>query len=407
MRVDVRPFVCRGHTLRNTPGNGSPRMPFSWYTNATNVISAEHARQWFTANAVRLDGTCDISDTQPPNSRSCHTRAGGRKPPVVIHYVCAAAIVNTTWAVSPGETMRWIADYGRLARRISPQLARPSHGLRAVGEATASPDFSTAGETVRWIADYGRLARRISPQLARPSHGLRAVGEATASPDFSRAGDTTRWIADYGRLARRISPRLARACDGLRAAGQATASPDFSTAGGTMRWIADYGRLARRISPQLARPCDGLRIARELTSSADFSTARETTRRIADYGRLARRISPQLARPCNGLRAAGEATASPDFSTAGETVRLIAEGTLAGIMAINGSECAECVGRCRLGGNAEHSADGAPARNVHGLSGSAGWAETLRMRLTACQERVCRVCRRVRLGGKHCSDSRL
>jgi hypothetical protein len=81
MRVDVRPFVCRGHTLRNTPGNGSPRTPFSWYTNATNVISAEHARQWLTTDAVRLDGTCDISDTQPPNSRSCHPRAGDVSPP--------------------------------------------------------------------------------------------------------------------------------------------------------------------------------------------------------------------------------------------------------------------------------------------------------------------------------------
>jgi hypothetical protein len=119
---------------------------------------------------------------------------------------------------------------------------------------------------------------------------------------------------------------------------------------------------------------------------------------IADYGRLACRISPRLARPCNGLRAAGEASASPDLSTAGETVRLIAEGTLAGIMAINGSECAECVGRCRLGGNAEHSADGAPAWNVHGLSGTVGWAEMLRMRLTACQERLCRVCRQVAAG---------
>jgi hypothetical protein len=122
--------------------------------------------------------------------------SGGRKPPVVIHHVRAAAIVSTTSAVSPGDTMRWIADYGRLARRISPQLARPSHGLRAVGEATASPDFSTAGDTMRWIADYRRLARRISPQLARPSHGLRAAGEATASPDFSTDGETVRLIAE-------------------------------------------------------------------------------------------------------------------------------------------------------------------------------------------------------------------
>jgi hypothetical protein len=143
-----------------------------------------------------------------------------------------------------------------------------------------------------------------------------------------------------------------------------TSSADFSTAGDTTRWIADYGRLARRISPELARPCEGLRAAGQATASPDFSTAGDTMRRIADYRRLARRISPRLARPSEGLRAAGEASASPDLSTVGETVRLIAEDTLGGIMAINGDECAECVGRCRLGGNAEHSADGAPPRNV-------------------------------------------
>jgi hypothetical protein len=164
---------------------------------------------------------------------------------VVIHHARAAAIVNTTSAVSPGETVRWIADYGRLARRISPRLARPSHGLRAAGQATASPDFSTAGGTMRWIADYGRLARRISPQLARPSHGLRAAGEASASPNLS---------------------------------------------------------------------------------------------------------------------------------TVGETLRLIAEGTLAGIMAINGSECAECVAGCRLGGNAEDEADRVPGTSVPSVSASVGWA---------------------------------
>jgi hypothetical protein len=147
-------------------------------------------------------------------------KSGGRQPPVVVHHVHAAAIVSRTWAVSPGETMRRIAvgDCTRL---------------------TSSPDFSTAGETVRWIADYGRLARRISPQLARPCEGLRAVGEATASPDFSTAGGSMRWIADYGRLARRISPRLARPCEGLRAAGEASASPDLSTAGETGRLIAE------------------------------------------------------------------------------------------------------------------------------------------------------------------------
>jgi hypothetical protein len=139
------------------------------------------------------------------------------------------------------------------------------------------------------------------------------------------------------RLPRRISPQPARPCDGLRIAPELKSSPDFSRAGDTMRWIADYGRLAWRISPRLARTCDGLRIARELTSSTDFSTAGDTMRSIADYGRLARRISPQLGRPCDRLRAVGEASASPDFSTVGETARLIAEGTLGGIMAINGS----------------------------------------------------------------------
>jgi hypothetical protein len=84
-------------------------------------------------------------------------KSGGRQPPVVIHHVRAAAIVSTTWAVSPGETVRRIADYGRLARRISPQLARPCDRLRAAGEASASPDLSTAGETVRLIAE-GTLA---------------------------------------------------------------------------------------------------------------------------------------------------------------------------------------------------------------------------------------------------------
>jgi hypothetical protein len=163
---------------------------------------------------------------------------------------------------------------------------------------------------------------------------------------------------------------------GLRAAGQATASPDFSTAGDTMRRIADYRRLARRISPRLARACNGFRIAREPTSSPDFSTAGDTMRRIADYGRLARRISPQLGRPCHGLRAVGGATASPDFSTVGETGRLIAEGTLAGIMAINGS-------------------------SVPTVSAGVGWAVTLSR---ACRQReprarkVCRACRQVRLG---------
>jgi hypothetical protein len=216
-------------------------------TRATQERGASAPRGSVTRAVCRMD-RAPFSDMRPTIISSGRTFAqyesGGRKPPVVIHHVRAAAIVSTTSAVSPGDTMRWIADYGRLARRISPQLARPSHGLRAVGQATASPDFSTAG--------------------------------------------------------------------------------------GTMRWIADYGRLARRISPELARPCNGLRIARELTSPADFSTA-------------------------------------------GETGRLIAEGTLAGIMAINGS-------------------------SVPTVSASVGWAETLRMRLTACQGRVCRLSRQVPAG---------
>jgi hypothetical protein len=81
----------------------------------------------------------------------------------------------------------------------------------------------------------------------------------------------------------------------------------------------------------------------------------------------------------NGLRAAGEASASPDLSTAGETGRLIAEGTLGGIMAINGS-------------------------SVPTVSASVGWAETLRMRLTACQGRVCRLSRQVPAGQRRCED---
>jgi hypothetical protein len=98
----------------------------------------------------------------------------------------------------------------------------------------------------------------------------------------------------------------------------------------------------------------------------------------------------ELARPCDGLRAAGEASASPDLSTVGETLRLIAEGTLAGIMAINGSECADCLGKCRLGGDAEDEADRVPGTSVPSVSASVGWAETLRIALTACQERACR-----------------
>jgi hypothetical protein len=130
-------------------------------------------------------------------------------------------------------------------------------------------------------------------------------------------------------------------------------------------------------------------------------------RRIADYGRLARRISTRLARPCDGLRAAGEASASPDLSTAGETGRLIAEGTLGGIMAINGDECAERVAGCRLGGNDEHSADGAPVRNVQGLSAGVGWAETLTMALSACRSECAERVGKCRLSGKHRSESRL
>jgi hypothetical protein len=179
------------------------------------------------------------------------------------------------------------------------------------------------------------------------------------------------------RLPRRISPQPARPCDKLRIARELTSSTDFSTAGDPVRKIADYGRLAWRISPRLARPCDGLRIARELTSSTDFSTAGGTMRWIADYGRLARRISPELARPCEGLRAAGEASASPNLSTVGETVRLIAGGTLAGIMAINGGECAERVGNCRLGGDAEDDADRVPGTSVQSVSPGVGWAVTL------------------------------
>jgi hypothetical protein len=60
------------------------------------------------------------------------------------------------------------------------------------------------------------------------------------------------------------------------------------------------------------------------------------------------------------------------LSTVGETGRLIAEGTLAGIMAINGSECADCLGKCRLGGDAEDEADRVPGTSV---SASVGWAE--------------------------------
>jgi hypothetical protein len=172
-----------------------------FHTNATNVISAEHARQWLTARRSPRWHLRHFRHTTSKFAFVPH-KSGGRQPPVVVHHVRAAAIVSTTWAVSPGTTSstdpqpRRIADYGRLAWRISPRLARTRNGFRIARELTSSTDFSTAGDAMRWIADYGRLARRISPQLARPSHGLRAAGEASASPDLSTVGETVRLIAE-------------------------------------------------------------------------------------------------------------------------------------------------------------------------------------------------------------------
>ncbi len=264
---------------------------------------------------------------------------------------------------------------------VSPLQMRFRTPRRADTRRSCLQARTCAGE----MTTFAMHKRMYSQERGRqpPVVGLRACSGNRKSPagvhscNTRTEGVSPPWLSiTYARwrpsAQRRQSP-WARPCDGLRIARELTSSPDFSRAGETMRWIADYGRLAWRISPRLARPCNGFRIARELTSSTDFSTAGETMRWIAEYGRLARRISPRLARPCDGLRPAGQATASPDFSTAGETGRLIAEGTLAGIMAINGS-------------------------SVPTVSASAGWAETLRMALTACQERLCRACRQVPAG---------
>ena len=105
---------------------------------------------------------------------------------------------------------------------------------------------------------------------------------------------------------------------------------------------------------------------------------------------------PDHATDC-GLQ--GKRLPRRNFSTAGETVRLIAEGTLAGIMAISGNECAEPVGKCRLGRDAEHSAGGAPPRNVQGLSASFGPTQTLRMAWTACRNECAERAGKCRLGG--------
>jgi hypothetical protein len=91
--------------------------------------------------------------------------------------------------------MRWIADYGRLARRISPQLARPSHGLRAVGEATASPDFSTARETMRWIACCTRTDLLNGFLHSRRHHAKDCGLWTTCPPNLSTACQTMRRIA--------------------------------------------------------------------------------------------------------------------------------------------------------------------------------------------------------------------
>jgi hypothetical protein len=174
--------------------------------------------------------------------------SGGRKPPVVIHHVRAAAIVSTTWAVSPGETMRRIAGCRGSDCLAGFLHSRRHHAMDCGLWATCSPNLSTTCQSMRRIA-----GRRGSERLTGFVHGRR-----------DRAID----------------------CGGH--------------AGG-------YNGHQRE-------------------------------------------------------------------------------------------QCADCLGKFRLGGNAEHSANGAPVRIVQGLSASAGWAETLRMTRTACQERVCRVCRRVSAG---------
>jgi hypothetical protein len=120
-------------------------------------------------------------------TNACTTKSGGASAPRgwvtrVQRTVQRHATDNPQQAC-----IRAIQERGASAPRGYPLRMRGGDRQHNVG---VSP------QTVRKIADYGRLARRISPELARPCDGLRAAGEAD--------------------LPQRISPQPARPCDGLR-----------------------------------------------------------------------------------------------------------------------------------------------------------------------------------------------
>jgi hypothetical protein len=80
------------------------------------------------------------------------TQERGREPPVVIHYVCAAAIVGTTSAVSSGETMQWIPYCTRTDLLNGFLHSRRDHAMDCGVWAACSPNLSTTCQTIRRIA---------------------------------------------------------------------------------------------------------------------------------------------------------------------------------------------------------------------------------------------------------------
>jgi hypothetical protein len=111
--------------------------------------------------------------------------------------------------------------------------------------------------------------------------------------------------------------------------------------------------------------------------------------------------SPNLSRTCQTMRGIAGCRASDclaGFLHSRRDRAIDCGGHAGGYNGHQREQCADRLERCRLGGNAEHSADGAPARNVRGLSVSLGWAETARMARTVPHRGTCWACRQVSAG---------
>jgi hypothetical protein len=177
-----------------------------------------------------------------------------------------------------------------------------------------------------------------------PTHNLQIRVRATQE----RGGVSPPWLSiTYARrrssAQRGQSLRARPTCDGLRTMGDLTCLANLSTACQTMRWIVGCRRSECLNGFLHSRRDRAIDCGLWTTCSPNLSTACQTMRWIAG-----RRGSERLTGFVHGRRD-----------------RAIDCGGHAG--GYNGhqrEQCAERVGKCRLGGDAEHSADGAPARNV-------------------------------------------